>query len=157
MDRFGHANFAAEFLDFEFGKQLSQMRNERRRIQCFSIGIVAGESDGQFFARAGAGDVTVVTFARQPFAQIGAERDAALFQFIAVGVRQNRRRGGRGGKDGFVDAEHEREFQVRIARAVNGADQHLVEHGRNHADGQVCQAGLQDGQPVAQWQCRVAG
>ena len=113
---------------------------------------MAGESGGEFFTRAGAGDVAVVTFARQPLAQIRAERCAALFQFIAVGVRQNRRCGGRGGENGLIHAEHERKFQVWIARAVNGAHKHFIKHRRNHAHGQVCQPRLQNRQPVAQWQ-----
>ena len=75
-----------------------------------------------------------------------------MAHFVAVGVGQNRRRGGRGGKNRLVHAEHEREFQIGIARAVNRADQHLVERRRNHADGQVREAGFQNRQPVAQRQ-----
>ncbi len=127
------------------------MRDERRRIQRPPVRVVARKGHGQLFTGAGAGDVAEETLARKPVAQIRAERDG-LAQFFAVGIGQNRRRGGRGGENGFVDAEHQREFQIGIARAVNRADEHLVQHGRNDADGQAGEAGLQDLQPVAQRQ-----
>ena len=65
----------------------------------------------EFFARTGAGDVTVITFARQTFAQIRAQRNG---QLVAIGVSQNSRRGRYGGENGFIHAEHQREFKIRI-------------------------------------------
>ena len=128
------------------------MRDERRRIQRPAVRVVTRKSHDEFFAGARAGDVAEVTLARQAFAQIGPGRAAALTQFVTVGVRQNRWRGRRGGKNRLVHAEHERQFQIGIAGAVNRADEHLIERGRNHADGQVCEAGFQNRQPFAQRQ-----
>jgi len=56
---------------------------------------------------------------------------------------------GRGGKDGFVHAEQQREFQIRVPCPVNRADQHFIQRGWNHADGQVRETGSQNRQPVA--------
>ena len=60
------------------------MRDERRRIQSFSIRVVARKSHGEFFARAGAGDVAVKMFARNCSRKSGP---SGILQFIAVGTR----------------------------------------------------------------------
>ena len=55
---------------------------------------------------------------------------------VALGVGEQDGWRGRGGEDAFVQAEHESELQLGIARAVSGADEHLVERGWNDADGE---------------------
>src|ERR1019366_2158663 len=127
-----------------------QLRDERRRVQHFAIGALARKSDRQFFVRACAGDVAEIALAGNLVEQAGTERDVLLLQFVTVRVRQNRGRGGRGGKNGFVHAEDERKFQIWIPRPVNRANQNLVQRRRNHTDGEVGEAGLQNRQPVAQ-------
>ncbi len=64
--------------------------------------------------------------------------------------RLARRRRGR--EDCFVDTQKQGQLQLRVARAVNGSDQHLVERRRNHPHAQSGQTRFQDGQPVSQRQ-----
>ncbi len=100
---------------------------------------MTGKSDNEPFARAGEGDVAVITFTRQSFPQIRAERNG---QFIAVGVSQNGLGGGCRRENGVVYTQHERQLEIRIARTVNRANEHLVQRGRNYADGEIREAGL---------------
>ena len=108
-----------------------------------AAGILAGAGHDELLAGAGARDVTEVTLAGHAFALAGAEARAALAQGVAVRVRQERGCIRCGGENGFVHAKDERELQLRIAGAVNRADQHLVESGSNDANGQVCEAGFE--------------
>src|ERR1035437_5252067 len=137
---------------FKLREHPLQLRDERRRVKRLAVGALARKSDRQFFIRARAGDGAEVTLARNLIEQVRAERDVLLLQFVTVGVGQNQWRGGRGGKNGFVHAEDERKFQIWISRPVNRANQNLVQRRRNHTDGEVGEAGLQNRQPVAQRQ-----
>ena len=84
------------------------------------------------------------------------ENDADGFKLVAVGFGQQGGRGRRRREDRLIHAEHKSELQFGIARAVDGADQHLIERGWNYADGQAPQARFQNRQPFAQRQ-RLAG
>ena len=126
------------------------MRDEWRRIQRAVVRVARGATERQPRAGARAGDVAVVPLVSElhEFARI--ENDADGFELVAVSLGQQGGCSRRGWEDRLIHAEHKSELQFGIARAVDGADQHLIERGWNHADGQAPQARFQNRQPFAQ-------
>ena len=128
------------------------MREEWRWVQDGAAHVARRARQHDPLPGARAGDVTVIALAAQLLLQVGSELNALLLQFRALGGRQQDRGSGGRGKHRLVHAEHERQFQVGIARPVDLADQHLIQRGRNDSDRQRAQTRLQDQEPLAQWQ-----
>ena len=137
---------------FQLREKLLDARQERRRIQRTVVGVKRGTGQHQPLSCAGAGNVAEVALAADVQPGVRAERETATFERVAIRVREQR--GGRRwrGEHALVEAEDKRKLDVGIARAVNRADQDLIQRGRNHADGQVAQARFQNRQPLAQRQ-----
>ena len=145
-----------DFFQFEAGEELLDVREDGRGVE--RLAVVAGGTATQHEPRAaaGAGDVGEVTFMRNLRARVETETGVVGGKQVALGVGEQDRRRGRGGEDAFVQPEHERELQLGVARAVNGADENLVERGRNDADGEGAEAGFEDGQPFTERQSGCA-
>ena len=139
-----------KFLHLQARKHFLYLRDERRRIQLPSGGILPGKGHGEALAGAGTGDVAEITLARDLIQYIGVQRGVPAVQFRAVGIRQDHRGDGRGREDRFIHPQQERKFQIRIARPVNRADQHFVQRRRNRPHGQAGQPGVEHGQPFRQ-------
>ena len=143
-----------ESLVGQCGKKLPHLCEERRGIERLARVVVRGAGQHETLPRAGAGDVAKVTLVAQPQFRAGAEEKFFVFQFAfergAVGFVQQNRARWRGGENGLVQAEHQRELQIGIARTVDGTDEHLIERRRNHADAESGQSGFEHRQPVAQ-------
>ena len=87
---------------------------------------------------------------------IRAENDPFGFELFTVGFGEKSRHLRYGRKHRLVQTEHEREFQLRVARTVDRAEEHVIERGRDHADGQSRQASFENREPFLERK-RLAG
>src|SRR5262245_2213827 len=106
------------------------MLEERRRIQRLIFGIAERASDDETLTAAGDGDVTKVAFVAETLPLCRAEVDVLFLQVGAVGVGQQTARRGRSRKNAFVQTEDAGEFDLGIARAIDRADEDLIQRGR---------------------------
>jgi len=141
---------AGELPDDQPRKRFLEPGDKRGGIQRPPERVLAGKGHGEPLAGAGAGDVAQIPFAGNLVERAGSQRGVLPVEFVPVGMGQNHRRGGRGGEHGFVDAQQQREFQIGIARPVHGSHEHFVQRGRNDADGQIGEAGVEHRQPLPQ-------
>ena len=128
------------------------MIEEGGGVEFLAAGVGLGAGQDNSFAGTGAGDVTVEPFVAEALADGRAESGAVKLEGIAFKFIEQRVFLGQRGEHAFVEAENEGEFEFGIARAINRADEHLIERRRNDADGQISKAGFEDGQPLAQRQ-----
>ncbi len=112
-----------------------------------------GVSQDQPFPGARAGEVGEISLAGELPLRGRAQRHVPPFQFRAIRLGQQHRRFRRRGKNRFVQTQHQRQLDVRVAGTVNGPNQHLVQRGRNDADRQAGQPRFEDGQPIPDRQC----
>ncbi len=137
---FGHAGDALDVV------------KKRRRIEQLPFGVLRGARQDEALAGPRDGDVAEITFVAEPLVPRRAQINSLLLQPRAIRFRKQRGGRGRRGENALVQTEHEREFQLRIARAINGANQHLIQRRRHDPDREIGEAGFEDGQPVAQRQ-----
>src|SRR5215467_2720363 len=109
-----------------------------------------GKSKDQTLASTCASEVGVVAFTSKLPTSANAQIDASLLQCDAIGLREQRRGFRAGRKNRFVHAQHNAELDLRVARAINCANENLIERRGDDANCEVCQTGVEDWQPFAQ-------
>ena len=127
------------------------MRDEGGRHELASQPVRVAEGHEQSVPRAGAGDVAVEAFVRELLAHAGSEPERD-FELVAICFGEQHRISGRRGEHALIYTQEKDTVEIGIARAINAADQHLIERGRNHAHGQAHETRLHDGQPFPQGQ-----
>ena len=147
MFRFAPVDVGRNRLRFEAGKEPLQMSDEERRVERRVRGIARGAGDDQSFPGARGSDVGIVAFVAQLLPLVGAQPQVARDQRVTLGFTQQRRRRRFGRENALVPAGEDGELQFGIAGAVKGANQHLVECGRDYSDRQIGQTGFEDLQP----------
>src|SRR5213594_1484198 len=78
-------------LHFERREQTFQVRQEWRRVQPAAVRVALGASQDEASARAGAGDVAVVTFVAELRELVWAEHNPPGFELFAVGFGEKSR------------------------------------------------------------------
>ena len=139
-----------EFFQFEAGEELLDVREDGRGVEGFAVFVGGAATQDEARAAAGAGDVGEVALVGDLRARVGAKAGVVEREKFALGFGEQDGRRGRGGELAFVQTEDEGEAQLGVARAVNGADEDLVERGGNDADGEGAEAGFEDGEPFAE-------
>ena len=103
-----------------------------------------GARKHQPFARARAGDVRVEAFVADAMPRSGPKEQFRIVQCFAVALGQQTIAHGFFGEHVVVHAEHQGHAEIWIARAVHGADEDLVQRGRDDADTEGAEAGFDD-------------
>ena len=131
--------------NFERWKNLLEMIEERGAVEFVAARIGLGTGQGKPLAGTSASDVAVEPFVAETMADRRAKFRTVKLKRVAFEFVEQWVFFGRRGKHAFVETEHEREFKIRIARAIYRADEHLIERGRNDADGEIGKARFENG------------
>ncbi len=126
------------------------MTQERRRRERLVLGVVAGAGQHDSFAGARARDVAEVAFEADLLALVEPQLQPGGSQRDSVVLVEQDGAAGRRGEHGLVQAQDENLPEIGIAGPVNGADQDLVQAGRNNTDGETAETGIDHGQPICQ-------